>query len=591
MNRNIRFLLTAAAVLPAFIAIPAASAQDDKSQAETAQTPAEKETIAKIRKLMEEGNFKESADAARAALEAIPAKSQSEAVGPIWSMYRTSLVRNNRVKEYDDAYAFVTARFPKNVSLAAEFNASVTTFGYFFNNTFTRGSNRGNAGRRVYSTERDRVQNLRFMASASEETKNVSKPLQIKFYRTLAALLLRGHTDGQSYKLQTLTDLTELPDYDEGDFGSSSRPPVNKDGSPVLYSCPKDFASAKSDGERVRWAFEQAIALGDYRSKYEWASFLANEFDFSQINWGVRNEYQTSDKYRDFLYEMKDVETVAELADGVRKITLPEEFSYFRIFKELANDDKAGLYKQQAASQLGGLYLARMQYETAADWFKKAGENDMVQQILCNWGSTQSLQVIPYGSKPVLAYHSRNTTKVRAVVTKADAKKAVEIMLKSLREGGDQSYRTNDAYQLDPGFKGWAPAIGEKLSEFTFDVKPKPHHWETDTEVPLPITVIFFSCDEAYSPAASIPALSKATRISGASCSASCSLMPLASPMYSRTQAVFPPRLSSFCVKPSILCSMELSAELPRMTPMVQFSSGFGAYRAASPAIASPIAL
>ena len=58
--------------------------------------------------------------------------------------------------------------------------------------------------------------------------------------------------------------------------------------------------------------------------------------------------------------EAEDVETVAELADGVRKITLPEEFSYFRIFKELANDDKAGLYKQQSASQLGGLYLARM---------------------------------------------------------------------------------------------------------------------------------------------------------------------------------------------------------------------------------------
>ncbi len=498
MNRNIRFLLTAAIILPALLATQDTMAQgrrrpqnpqtDAEAQAETAQTPAEKETIAKIRKLMEQGNFKESADAARAALEAIPAKSQSEAVGPIWSMYRTSLVRNNRVKEYDDAYAFVTARFPKNVSLAAEFNASVTTYGYFFNNTFTRGANRGNAGRRVYSTERDRVQNLRFMASASEEAKNVSKPLQIKFYRTLAALLLRGHTDGQSYKLQTLTDLTDLPDYDEGDFGSSSRPPVNKDGSPVLYSCPKDFSSAKSDGERVRWAFEQAIALGDYRSKYEWASFLANEFDFSQINWSVRNEYQTSDKYRDFLYDMKDVETVAELADGVRKIALPEEFSYFRIFKELANDDKAGLYKQQAASQLGGLYLARMQYESAADWFKKAGDNEMVQQILCNWGTTQSLQVVPYGSKPVLAYHSRNTTKVRAVVTKADAKKAVEIMLKSLREGGDESYRTNDAYQLDPGYRGWAPAIGEKLTEFTFDVKPKPHHWETDTEVPLPIT-------------------------------------------------------------------------------------------------------
>ena len=174
MNRNIRFLLTAAAVLPAFFIAPAASAQDARPQFETAQTPAEKETIAKIRKLMEEGNFKESADAARAALEAIPAKSQSEAVGTLWNMYRASLFSNNRVKEYDDAFAFVTARFPKNVSLAAELNANVTSYGFFFNNTFTRGSNRGNAGRRVNSTARDRVENLRFMASASEEAKNVS---------------------------------------------------------------------------------------------------------------------------------------------------------------------------------------------------------------------------------------------------------------------------------------------------------------------------------------------------------------------------------------------------------------------------------
>ncbi|MBR6240882.1 MAG: hypothetical protein IKQ82_05445, partial [Lentisphaeria bacterium] len=488
MKRNTRYLLTAAAALPAFFALTCVPAQEPEPQSETKQTSSEKETIARIRQLMEEGNYKESAEAARAALEAIPANSQSEAIGDLWTMYRESLQNNNRVKEYDDAYDFVTKRFPKNVSLAASLNAYVTSYGYFFNNTFTRGPNRGNAGRSVNSNQRDRVQNLRFMAAASTETKNVSKPLQIKFYRALASLLLRDSTGGQSYKLQALTDLTVLPDYSDGDFYSSSRPPVNKDGSPVLYSCPKDFASATCDGERVRWAFEQAIALGDYRSKFDWASFLGNEFDFARIDYSVRSEYQTSDKYRDYLYGLKENETIAELADGVRKITLPEEFSYVRIFKELANDDKAGLYRIQAASQLGSIFLSRMQYETAADWFKKAGENDMVQQILCNWGSTQNIQVIPFGSKPVLAYRSRNTTKVRAQVTRADAKKAVEIMLKSLREGGEQSYRTDDAYQLNTGFQGWAPAIGEKIAEFTFDVKPQPHHWETDTEVELPIT-------------------------------------------------------------------------------------------------------
>ena len=86
MKRNTRYLLTAAAMLPAFFALTCAPAQEPDSQAETKQTSSEKETIAKIRQLMEDGNYKESAEAARAALEAIPANSQSEAIGDLWAM-------------------------------------------------------------------------------------------------------------------------------------------------------------------------------------------------------------------------------------------------------------------------------------------------------------------------------------------------------------------------------------------------------------------------------------------------------------------------------------------------------------------------
>ena len=104
MNRNTRYLLTAAMVLPALFTMPCVPAQEPDSQAETKQTSSEKETISKIRQLMEDGNFKESAEAARAALEAIPANSQSEAIGDLCTQARSpsfsspSPYRRNGVK-------------------------------------------------------------------------------------------------------------------------------------------------------------------------------------------------------------------------------------------------------------------------------------------------------------------------------------------------------------------------------------------------------------------------------------------------------------------------------------------------------------
>src|SRR5262249_61612903 len=66
------------------------------------------------------------------------------------------------------------------------------------------------------------------------------------------ARLLMNAGNHEPWRLQLLTDLGQLPDYDEGYYwGHSDRgAPVDADGNPVFYHTPKSYKDAKSDGER-----------------------------------------------------------------------------------------------------------------------------------------------------------------------------------------------------------------------------------------------------------------------------------------------------------------------------------------------------
>ncbi|MCH2596658.1 MAG: hypothetical protein MKZ95_12790 [Pirellulales bacterium] len=65
----------------------------------------------------------------------------------------------------------------------------------------------------------------------------------------------------ESWRLQVLTDLSQLPDSDEGwhhHSGQTQGAPIGADDQPVVYNLPSSWQSAKNDGERWRWALDQA---------------------------------------------------------------------------------------------------------------------------------------------------------------------------------------------------------------------------------------------------------------------------------------------------------------------------------------------
>ena len=66
------------------------------------------------------------------------------------------------------------------------------------------------------------------------------------FLQSLASKLLNNRGYGESWRLQYLTDLKVLPDYEPGwGYGwQVSGAPVDADGHPVFYHVPKSFEAA-----------------------------------------------------------------------------------------------------------------------------------------------------------------------------------------------------------------------------------------------------------------------------------------------------------------------------------------------------------
>src|SRR4029079_7194002 len=132
--------------------------------------------------------------------------------------------------------------------------------GFIIAGKFQRGPHRG-GGKYVNASLRDRSRALQLMQAAM--------PLAIKdddhgatgqFFLRFAQYLLNGAGRTEAWRLQALTDLSQLPDYEDGYYGyggATTGAPVDADGNPVLHHVPKDYAAARSDGERWRWLLSQ----------------------------------------------------------------------------------------------------------------------------------------------------------------------------------------------------------------------------------------------------------------------------------------------------------------------------------------------
>ncbi len=289
-----------------------------------------------LHKLIQQGNYKDAYDRLRKL--ALDPDDNPRLVGDDLNRATNCLQRLNRVNEIDAFREAVIEVHKDNWRLlwaAAQNYMSTQHQGYIVAGEFHRGRKRG-GGRVVNAVERDRVRALQLMAQALPLARQDDNHAEVGNYLlSFASILLNHRGPGEAWRLQYLTDLNELPDYDPG-WGHSRRAggaPVDAEGNPVYHYTPETFEAAKTDGQRWRWCLEQAIEFNPRRKsavRKQFADFLLNQFGVQTMarrGW-VFGRMQTDDTKEDesgtyALHTLGENETIAQLATGIKRFTLP----------------------------------------------------------------------------------------------------------------------------------------------------------------------------------------------------------------------------------------------------------------------------
>ena len=465
-----------------------------------------------LKKQFDSGNFKVAYDGYRR--RALDPKTPPDQVVSDLNLAVQSLQNLGRSAEADELIEASVKSHDKNWRLlreAASQYRSLEQWGFIVAGEFHRGSHRG-GGKYVSSAARDRVRALQLMQQALPlATEDANKREVARFFVEFAASL-QG-TD--AWRLQTLTDLQTLPDYEEGNQfwgrgrfgfqggGDSKGAPVDADGQPVFHHVPKSWQAAASDGERWRWMLLQAVEFdAGLRNEVDstWASFLHNQFGVQTMAWlrgGSGRDDDEDDSGPYAVTTLSDDETIAKLATGVRRLKLADEFNALKIFQQIferGGDD----FAKTAGDTVAQTYEDRRQYAKAAAAWKSAlakfGDEDhrkqRLDQIVKNWGRFENLQVLPSGRGASIDLRYRNGQQVSL---EAHAIKIDKLLddAKAYLKSAPRQLNWQRVNIQDVGYRlvteNQSQYLGEKVATWSLDLKPKADHFDSLITIATPL--------------------------------------------------------------------------------------------------------
>jgi len=463
-------------------------------------------------KLYHEGNYKDALDGFMRLCLEVP--NDPRMVGSDLTQAWSCLQQLNRISELDDFREKVIARHKDNWRLlhaAARSYADDNHWGYLIAGEFERGGHRG-GGEYVNALRRDRVRALQLMQQAMAAVQDDPAAGEVAdFHLDLARMLSQIGGRTQAWRLQDLTDLATLPDYEAGyghEYGNGpSGSPVDAEGMPVFHELPVSWEAAASDGERWRWALDQAAMREPaLRSRviFTYASFLHQQFGVQTVAQygaffgrggpvsGDESETTTAGAYA--VHTLTDSETIAKLATGVGRFHLPAAHNYIRLFEEVARLPDQG-YADDALAALARIYENRRQYDRAVPYWKKYGSynrreaDQHIAQIVDNWGRFESGGVQPAGRRPAIEYRYRNGRRVGFEAYRIE----VGRLLGDIKEYLRSQPRRLDHDRVTPDNIGWRLVqdnqrryLGEKVAAWQLDLDPDERHWDRRVSVSLP---------------------------------------------------------------------------------------------------------
>ena len=494
------------------------------------QPPAEMRAQAK--KLYDENNFNDALQRYRT-LALDPENSGKEAPGDLAAAI-ACLNDLGLVHEADELIATSIETHKSNFRLLAgaaqTYAGQIEDGGFVIAGTFERGGHRG-GGLWASVADRDRVRSLQLLLEAialAEKENDATAAERADLWQRVGDQI-SSERHGEAWKLQDLTDLNVLPDfeisdgrgglgmgfYGRGGWGGQKKgAPVDQDGNPVFHHKPQSWDTAKSDGERWRWAMAQVVLhVADRRSQVdlEWAGFLQSQFGVGAsavggppvIREAADGGEAGGEKPRPSgewaAHELTDSETIAKLTTGVKRIALPEEFNSITILKSvIARNDES---KREALESLVNERMNRHQYWQAADLhreiLKLATDKDdrqivqaRIDQIIRNWMQIESTSVQPAGKGATLDIRYRNGNKATF-----DARPIrIDELLADVRKYIESKPEQLDGVKLQIDNIGWmlirndeTKYLEKSVAKWEQDLKAPDNHFDAMMTVTTPL--------------------------------------------------------------------------------------------------------
>ena len=463
----------------------------------------------KAQKQQQAGNFRDAYDLFRKVT--LDPNADERLVGQDLQQATNCLQRLGRVDEIDAYREEVIKVHAKNwrlLSAAAQNYMNVEHYGFIVGGEFRRGRKRG-GGKQVHSMQRDRVRALQLMTQAIDLTADEPDRARVaQLYISLSNLLLNNRGFHEAWRLQYATDLNELPDYEEGWYFRGRRPggaTVDADGNPVFYQTAKIFAEAENDGQRWRWALDQAVEAHppvraqvlNLRAQFSYQQFgvqtmamYGHFFGRQMMDEGDQDE---SGAYA--LHTLGENETIARLATGIKRFDLPDDYNFIKLYQELAELEKQNHYIRNACTQLAGLFQNRRQYSKAADWWRKGFKNGVrnngqVRQIEDNWGRFEPVMTQPAESGATVEYRFRNGKNVSFEAHAIKVEKLLGDVKRYLKSNPQQvKWQQTNIGNLGHRLvvENEKQYLGKRVASWELELKPRANHFDKRVTVNTPL--------------------------------------------------------------------------------------------------------
>ncbi len=472
------------------------------------------------KQLSTQGNWKDAFDIFRKLAESPDSNPQK--VSEDLSAAVQCLAQLGRISESDDLIHKSVAAHPANARLlfqAAMQMISLPHYGMVSANQFERAPNNRSSGAWVEVNELDRSQAIRWMEQAHQLVlKDRSSVADVgAFYSNFSSVLLTQRHHSLAWMLQSKTDLDKDLNYADIDGNINTNAtrfaPVDLENNPILYTKPKSWEDAASDGERLRWVIEQWSKSNPQEAKITWAYFLNEQFGVQTLandGWFLRFQSSLNDDTKKdsqsanfAVHTLDDSETIARLASGVMRFKLADEFNPIAIFKSLNESHPSDL---RAYTQLFTIFTNRRQYAKAAELCRARIQRfpneqnlkeslDSIVQPRCRFDPVDTQ---PAGTSASIGMVYRNAKQAKFTAHRVDLEKLltdIKQFYRSSRPDGKPSFggRKNQ-YPPDIRFPQdlfnkikLDAYIQSQQAEWTLELQPLDNHWERRISVATPL--------------------------------------------------------------------------------------------------------